>query len=369
MSLTELIQWKDAVFKRMLKDYREFVVAVGVSRDRLLILATNTQAGISAAADEGIPLTQVSVLKASKPVIGQGGITCGYRDYRYRPLKVGCSTSAVTDSGQPVLGVPYTCSLGPIFQAVDGEYYAVSANHCWAGTVCNISPVGKYAIQPSGACGGSYPDDYIGDVVKYTMPTGTVAGYTSYNADAALVRLSNPLFFDTDVLWDQNVYRPYTPRVIEPVIGMGVVKLGVGETTYSLRQGTIIAYPASAVVMCPSGVEFVLEDQFIFNAPTSEGDSGSAVLASDLSGIVGVTAAVTPEGYGIAGRFSNILKDFGLQLPTLPALQATTPSAISPAAVTLATSSTIALAAIAAALGAGAVIGGFLWARRRRKRI
>jgi hypothetical protein len=368
MSFTELIQWKDAVFKRMLKDYKEFAVAVGVSRDRLLILATNTQAGISAAVDEGIPLTQVSVLKASKPVIGQGAITCGYRDNPYRPLKVGCSTSAVADNGQPVLGVPYTCSLGPIFQATDGEYYAVSANHCWAGTVCNISPTGKYAIQPSGACGGSYPDDYIGDVVSYTTPTGMVAGYTSYNADAALVRLSNPLFFDMDVLWDQDVYKPYTPRVIEPVIGMNIVKLGVGETTYSLRQGTITAYPASAVVMCPSGAEFVLEDQFIISAPTSEGDSGSAVLASDLSGIIGVTAAVTPEGYGIAGRFSNILKDFGLQLPTLPALQTATPSTI-PSTIPTAAPSTTALAAVAAVLGAGALIGGLVWARRKKKGI
>ncbi len=362
------MEWRDALFRRFIRENPGLTVVVASARDRLMVLSEDVSRAVASAATEGLPLNQVSFLKSSRLRIGQGAATCGYRDKTYRPLVAGCSTSAVDANLQPVLHIPYTCSLGLLYKGVDGAYYAVSANHCWAGTICGLGP-GKYAVQPSVFCGGSYPEDYIGDVVAYTQPVDYMYGLPVYRADAALVRLTEPMYFSQLALWDLDTYVTYTPRHISPVIGVSVTKLGVGEYTYSRRSGNVIGYPAAANIMCPNGNGFILDGTALVSAQVSPGDSGSAMFASN--GVLGITTAATEEGYALVTPWQEIINELNIQLaPSVLAAPTTTTTTTTQAATTTTTTTTSnnLLAFALAFFGTAGIIGLIEYLRARRKK-
>ncbi len=355
--MSELIEWRNALLRRFVRENPGHTIIVAPAGDRLVVLSEDVGRATSAAVAEGLPLNQLSFLKSSRLSVGEGAIMCGYRDKVYRPLVAGCSTSAVDANLQSIMHEPYTCSLGFLYKGADGGYYAISANHCWAGTICGLGP-GKYALQPSSACGGSYPEDYIGDVVAYTQPVDYMYGLPVYKADAAVVRLAEPEYFSLNALWDLNVYATYVPKVVQPTLNITVTKLGVGENTYSRRSGVVIGYPAAGNIMCPNGNGFIVDGAALASAQVSPGDSGSAMFTD--GGILGITTAATDEGYALISPLGEIIRELNIQFsPELVAAPTTSTS----------TSTSENLLSFGLAfLGTAAIIGLIEYLRARRKR-
>jgi len=209
--------------------------------------------------------------------------------FRFRPVPGGCSIGTL-EGGTGTLA----CW---VYDAGNGRRLMLSNRHVFDG------PQGTPVIQPGVHDGGSYPDDVVGYVLRYSQ-IGQPPMHNS--VDAAVAVPADPGLVSDEVIGLDVVY-----ELAEPYEGMVVAKSG---RTTGVTAGTIIDTNVSIKVYgYPFGYAIFTNQILVMPAMGQPGDSGSLTVDRDTGKVVGLLFSGSDRATAI-NRMDLVLQVLGVSL-------------------------------------------------------